>query len=158
MEYMLGSGQAVDSLSNQVREMASTINTNLKLTHENELKLAAKENSINAKLGGVSVQLKSNQKKFRAIFWKLRIRKDTADISEFTLFEHLTHVEEIDRADHMIDNILELSANILTQTASKKCLTLETFICLDFQSSSISIDSTDSDSKKLFHFLHSIDA
>ena len=66
--------------------MASTINTNLKLTHENELKLAAKENSINTKLGGVSSQLKSNQKKFRAILWKLSIRKDTADISDFTLF------------------------------------------------------------------------
>ena len=74
MEYMLGSGQAVDSLSNQVREMASTINTNLKMTHENELILAAKENSLNAKLGGVSVQLKGNQKKFRAIFWKLQKR------------------------------------------------------------------------------------
>ena len=58
------------------------------------------------------------------------------------MFEHLTHVEEIDRADQMIDKILELSANILTQSAAKKCLTLNTFICLDFQSSSISADST----------------
>ena len=99
MEYMLGSGQAVDSLSNQVRDMASTINTNLKMTHQNEMILAAKETALNAKLGGVSLQLKGNQKKFKAIFWKLRIRQDTAAINEFTLFEHLTHVAEIDRAD-----------------------------------------------------------
>ena len=143
MEYMLGSGQAVDSLSNQVRDMASTINTNLKMTHENELILAAKEAALNAKLGGVSAQLKGNQKKFRAILWKLRIRKDTSDINAFTLFEYLTHVEEIDRADRMIDNILELSAHILTQNAYTKCLTLESFICLDYKSSSIATDSPD---------------
>ena len=43
----------------------------------------------------------------------------------------------------MINNILELSVNILTQTAFKKCLTLESFICLDYTSSSISTDSPD---------------
>ena len=141
MEYVLGSGQAVDSLSNQVRDMASTINSNLKMTHQNEMILAAKENALNVKLGGVSTQLKANNKKFRAIFWKLRIKQDTDAINEFTFFEHFTHVAEIDQADFMITNILELSVNILTQTASKKCFTLESFICLDFKSSSISTES-----------------
>ena len=76
---------------------------------------------------------------------EIKIRQDTAAINEFTLFEHLTHIAEIDRADFMINNILELSVNILTQTASKKCLTLDSFICLDYASSSISTDSLDSE-------------
>ena len=55
----------------------------------------------------------------------------------------MTHVEEIDKADQMLESILDLPANILTQSAVKRCLILNTFVCLNFQSSSVSADPAD---------------